>query len=495
MAICDNELQRRRRKNFRRRILLEATEETGDVAGDVYYNDISLLVSGSGTNGGTDAVDLSRHGHTLTYNGNAQVSNAQSKFQDTSVLFDGTGDNITTTTSSTAFRFEQGDFTIECWFYLNDNTDVHLFSWAGDTGKVYVDSNSKITLYNGSVALVGDNALSTGQWYHLKLERYKLQGMIWIDGATERAAGPVTFNTNYSTGNTFIIGDSVGTNPMNGYIEDIRVTRDVSRTRDLTLATVDVPTAAYSQAILTFASPTVPQQASMGVWLEAQNATSYPGTGDVWFDLSGNDNDATFGTADDPPLMHVSGDGGYFDLSEGLGSSPNLGWTIPDDATISISVPTGDHTYAVLFKPQSFLGNQYMGAKGNPFAHLWGYYNAGRFSPYYNGPGYIACFDHLMCNTSTAADSWFLFIVNCDYTGDARIRGVCNGIFNKPVQNAIFLYSTAGNAWTPVTGNAGNIDYAGVWLWKDKSLTDEEMFQFTKYIEQTYTLSDKFQDL
>ena len=65
--------------------------ERGLLAQD-FYDDVSLYLKMNGANGSTSFLDSSRFGHTVTANGNAQVSTAQSKFGGASAAFDGNGD-------------------------------------------------------------------------------------------------------------------------------------------------------------------------------------------------------------------------------------------------------------------------------------------------------------------------------------------------------------------------------------------------------------------
>jgi hypothetical protein len=67
---------------------------------DEYYDNVSLLLYGNGTNGSTTITDNSPSPKTVTAVGNAQISTAQSKFGGASIAFDGTGDYITVPDSS-----------------------------------------------------------------------------------------------------------------------------------------------------------------------------------------------------------------------------------------------------------------------------------------------------------------------------------------------------------------------------------------------------------
>jgi len=81
---------------------------------DTYYSNVSLLLHCDGSNGSTTFTDNSPSPKTVTANGNASVSTAQSKFGGASAVFDGTGDYLSLDGSS-GFAFGTGDFTIEFW--------------------------------------------------------------------------------------------------------------------------------------------------------------------------------------------------------------------------------------------------------------------------------------------------------------------------------------------------------------------------------------------
>jgi hypothetical protein len=88
----------------------------------------SLLLTLNGTNGATSTVDEAGS-HTITFNGNAQLSTGQKKFGTASLLLDGSGDYLDVSQDS---KFNlTGDFTIECW--------IRTSSTAGDG--IIVDLN------------------------------------------------------------------------------------------------------------------------------------------------------------------------------------------------------------------------------------------------------------------------------------------------------------------------------------------------------------------
>ena len=66
----------------------------GTTVGDVYFPQTKLLLPFDGSNGATITSDLSNSNHSVTFNGNASISTAQSKFGGSSVLLDGASDDI-----------------------------------------------------------------------------------------------------------------------------------------------------------------------------------------------------------------------------------------------------------------------------------------------------------------------------------------------------------------------------------------------------------------
>ena len=95
-----------------------------DPTTDPYWNNVSLLLQFDGTNGSTTFTDSSGLNQTVTPNGGASISTAQSKFG-ASGYFDGV-DNYLSVPHSTALNLSSGDFTIELWLYANSFADKQV---------------------------------------------------------------------------------------------------------------------------------------------------------------------------------------------------------------------------------------------------------------------------------------------------------------------------------------------------------------------------------
>jgi hypothetical protein len=181
--------------------------------------------------------------------GNAQISTAQSKFGGGSMLFDGSGDYLVSNPATTnLYAFGTGDFTIEFWLYLNAGGTYLLYdsraSGAQDLSPViYTDSGTLKYLTNNADRITG-SALSTSTWLHIAVCRSGTSTRMFVNGT--QAGSTYTDSNNYinSSGRPFIGGNSstVGANSLNGYIDDLRITKGYARyTANFTPPTAPFP--------------------------------------------------------------------------------------------------------------------------------------------------------------------------------------------------------------------------------------------------------------
>lgn len=75
-----------------------------------------LLLNFEGSNGDTTTTDATKKEHDIEFYGNAQLSNTQSKFGNTSLYLDGQRSYVEVDYSY-HFQFESEDFTVEWWEY------------------------------------------------------------------------------------------------------------------------------------------------------------------------------------------------------------------------------------------------------------------------------------------------------------------------------------------------------------------------------------------
>lgn len=207
------------------------------MAGDASFASVSLLLHCDGSNGSTTFTDSSSSPKTPTVNGNAKISTTQSKFGGTSMYFDGTGDYLAYAASAD-FGFGTGDFTLEGFFRFDSvATDTGLFdfrsSGGSDVGTFFMETSSKklVFYYGTMLGGTGATALTTGTWYHIALCRAAGTTRCYLDGVEQWNSGS---SYNFGSSRPLGIGGSVatglfGTSPMNGYIDELRITKGVAR--------------------------------------------------------------------------------------------------------------------------------------------------------------------------------------------------------------------------------------------------------------------------
>lgn len=214
---------------------------------DPYFSSVSLLLHMDGSNNSTTFTDSSSNALTVTANGNAQISTAQSKFGGASALFDGSGDSVHISSPPSALvNWASGNFTIEYWIRAsaftqagNQNSSVVVGNMSATTNVNYWSfgpiSNGTVRFfyYNGAeVMLTTATALSINTWYHLAFVKNGTGLAIYIDGVSS-ATGTVSGTPQSSTTTNFCIGQFANTS-FNGYIDELRVTTTARYTSGFT---------------------------------------------------------------------------------------------------------------------------------------------------------------------------------------------------------------------------------------------------------------------
>ena len=217
-----------------RSLMMPASRIHGEIGIDSYTK---LLLHMDGADTSTTFTDSSLSAHTATANGNAQIDTAQSKFGGASGLFDGTDDYLNLD-GHADFAFGTADFTVDFWVQLNA-TGIQqafydsrpsgangLYSWLGVT-------SGNVLFYhaNSGTRITGTTALGTGAWYHIALARSGTSTKLFLDGTQE--------GSTYSDSNNYIVGasrptlatngNSVTTNELNGWLDEVRVSKGIAR--------------------------------------------------------------------------------------------------------------------------------------------------------------------------------------------------------------------------------------------------------------------------
>lgn len=171
--------------------------------------------------------------------GNAQVSTTQTKFGTTSMYFDGTGDYLLIPDSPN-LQLGTGDFTIEGFVYLTAAGVAYgiISKGAAATGwSVNVTSGNKLQFSYTATVLTGATSLAATTWYYFAVTRSgsasgNLKLYLGTTGSTTldaTSAGAVTDNFN-QTSSMYVGASRTGTTNLNGYVDELRITKGFART-------------------------------------------------------------------------------------------------------------------------------------------------------------------------------------------------------------------------------------------------------------------------
>ncbi len=182
-------------------------------------------------------MDNSTTGHTLTTSGAPKVSTntpfTQSKTANVgSGFFDGTGDGLTTATSSD-FAFGTNNFTFECWVYPSSDSGTQVIldlrdANNGDTDHMsaLVWQGDKLDCFSGTNFASGTdlgNYFFANSWNHVAVQRSGNTLYHSVNGIVS-STNP-SFTRDLTANGLATIGGNVGlgTSMFTGYIADMRI--------------------------------------------------------------------------------------------------------------------------------------------------------------------------------------------------------------------------------------------------------------------------------
>jgi hypothetical protein len=201
----------------------------------------------NGTNGGIIDNAMMNDYETV---GNAQISTAVVKYGTGSMYFDGTGDWLSSPLNN-AFGYGTGDWTIEFWVYLNSVGTQTIVSnlqvTSGVQPHIYYLSGTGIMFYTNSANRITGSALSTGVWYHIALSKSSGNTKLFVNGT--QSGSTYADTNNYGTSNPLVLANYYSNYPtfetgssLNGYIDDLRITKYARYVANFTPPTEAFPT-------------------------------------------------------------------------------------------------------------------------------------------------------------------------------------------------------------------------------------------------------------
>jgi hypothetical protein len=180
--------------------------------------------------------------NNMTTVGDAQASTTQSKWSPTSMKYDGTGDWLTAV-DGPQLQLGTGDFTIEGWVYLSAVGVAYgiISKGAAATGwSVNVTSGNKLQFSYTASNLTGATSLAATTWYYFAVVRSgSATGnlKVYLNGTADATSGGAVTDNFNQTSILYVGADRVGGSALNGYLQDVRITKAAR--------TITTPTAAF----------------------------------------------------------------------------------------------------------------------------------------------------------------------------------------------------------------------------------------------------------
>jgi hypothetical protein len=179
--------------------------------------------------------------------GSAQASTTQFKWSPTSMKFNGSTDYLTTVDKFT-LQLGTNDFTIEGWVYVNALGVAYniISKGTATTGwSVNITNTNKLQFSYTASNLTGLTSLTAGTWNYFTVVRAGTATgnvRIYLNGVVD--IGSITAITdNFNQTDPMYIGASrTGATLLNGYLQDIRVTKVARYLSNFSVPTTALPT-------------------------------------------------------------------------------------------------------------------------------------------------------------------------------------------------------------------------------------------------------------
>jgi hypothetical protein len=241
------------------------SELSANIANDTNYNNVSLLLRNGSPILGYIHIDESPVAKPLTFSGGAGFITSVFKYGGGALSFNGTGGVSAEYNSD--LDLAGNDFTIEAWVRLNSylvgGTGATIVDRYTSTSRsyyfnIYYSSyQGRYYLYfswttNNSTDLIAYAAIPTPNlsiFSHYSVVRSGSQILFFVDGVNCPLSGQSALGTFYNQPTPLNIGSAntlTGFNALNGYIDDLRITKGVARyTANFTPPTTESSTGYY----------------------------------------------------------------------------------------------------------------------------------------------------------------------------------------------------------------------------------------------------------
>lgn len=208
---------------------MHGTYEVSCVAGN--DSSVKLLIQSETTDGSTTFTDSSVVNHTanITVVGATHHETDQHKWGKSSIAFDGTADYIQLADSED-WNMEEGEWTIDAWVNFSQLKATTLFN-AATNKTLEIPAGPAIGFYfNGKTYINYTHGMTTGNWYYIRLERSGNNINYYQSGVSVASKDCTGDSFDWSFVDNFYIGGySNNTASLNGYMEEVRVSKGIAR--------------------------------------------------------------------------------------------------------------------------------------------------------------------------------------------------------------------------------------------------------------------------
>lgn len=183
------------------------------------------------TNAGV--IDNAMQNNLVTV-GTSTISTFAYKYSTGAMTFSGSGAWLTAP-DSTVLQLGTGDFTIEGWVGINATGTAYAIvsKGAAATGwSVNITSGNKLQFSYTAANLTGATSLVAGAWYYFAVVRSGSGTgnlKIYLNGTADATSGGAVTDNFNQTSILYVGASRTGTTPLNGYIDELRITKGVAR--------------------------------------------------------------------------------------------------------------------------------------------------------------------------------------------------------------------------------------------------------------------------
>jgi hypothetical protein len=176
--------------------------------------------------------------------GDAQIDTTTKKYGTGSMEFDGTGDSLTVPNQNINWEFGSGAFTVEFWTYLSSVSTLQCFmfhGWAGSGALNFgwqcsVNSSGQLFFYANGSRTFTDLVFTVNTWHHVAICGDG-SGVLsaYLNGTKSSSTPTYTSIVARPSANLCISGFNDNNENLaerqfvNGYIDDLRITKGVAR--------------------------------------------------------------------------------------------------------------------------------------------------------------------------------------------------------------------------------------------------------------------------